>query len=164
MSREAPTQTAQAPDRTGAAEVLPDLFSRYQPVIEGALRRELERGELPVYDSLRYMMGWVESDGSPSGSGGGKALRPTLCLLACEAAGGELQRAIPAAVALEYVHNFSLIHDDLQDGDRFRRHRLTVWAVWGQDVALVAGNLMLKAAGERRLRRAQRGGLRGADL
>ncbi len=136
------------PDPPGDASTrgLPGFFARYQGLIDAALRRELEREELPLYDALRYMMGWVESDGRPAVSGGGKAVRPTLCLLASEAAGGEVDRAMPAAVALEYVHNFSLIHDDLEDRDRFRRHRLTVWAVWGEATALISGNLMLKVA------------------
>ena len=124
----------------------PAFFARYQPLIDGALRQELDRTALPAYNPLRYMMGWVDGEGNPGGPGGGKAVRPTLCLLACEAAGGDVTRALPAAVALEYVHNFSLIHDDVQDRDRYRRHRLTVWAVWGEPTALVSGNLMLKVA------------------
>ena len=125
---------------------MPAFFARFQSLIDEALRRELEQPELPSYVPLRYMMGWVDSDGNPGGPGGGKAVRPTLCLLACEAAGGDVARALPAAAALEYVHNFSLIHDDVQDRDRHRRHRLTVWAVWGEPTALVSGNLMLKVA------------------
>jgi geranylgeranyl diphosphate synthase type I len=74
---------------------------------------------------------------------GGKALRPTLCLLACEAAGGDWHAALPAAAALELVHNFSLVHDDIQDRDAERRHRPTVWAVWGEPQAINAGDALL---------------------
>ncbi len=94
---------------------------------------------------LRYHMGWEEADGRPC-TGGGKALRPNLCLLACEAAGGEAARALPAAAALELVHNFSLIHDDIQDRDRERRHRPTVWSIWGEAQAINAGDALLTLA------------------
>jgi geranylgeranyl diphosphate synthase type I len=67
-------------------------------------------------------------------------------MLAAEAVGGDLERATPIAVALEYVHNFSLIHDDLEDMDRMRHHRPTVWAVWGKSAAIISGNAMLKIA------------------
>ena len=73
-------------------------------------------------------------------------MRPTLAMLAAEAVGGDLERATPIAVALEYVHNFSLIHDDLEDMDRMRHHRPTVWAVWGKSAAIISGNAMLKIA------------------
>jgi geranylgeranyl diphosphate synthase type I len=125
---------------------LPGFFGRYQPFISAALRAELAGKSLPLYDALRYHMGWVDEHGKPSDSGGGKAFRPTLCLLSCEAAGGLPERALPAAVALEFVHNFSLIHDDIQDRDRTRRGRPTVWAIWGIPVAVVAGDAMLKVA------------------
>ena len=146
MAKVAAVPSDSSESARAAPQGMPAFFARYQPLIDGALKRELDRSQRPPYNPLRYMMGWVDSDGNPTGSGGGKAVRPTLCLLACEAAGGDVTRALPAAVALEYVHNFSLIHDDVQDRDRFRRHRLTVWAVWGEPIALVSGNLMLKVA------------------
>ena len=91
-------------------------------------------------------MGWQEIDGTDSIATGGKRMRPTLAMLAAEAVGGDLERATPIAVALEYVHNFSLIHDDLEDMDRMRHHRPTVWAVWGKPAAIISGNAMLKIA------------------
>ena len=102
-------------------------------------------------------MGWTDTGGSPSDGGGGKRLRPTLTLLACESAGGDVEMALPVAVALEYVHNFSLIHDDLEDGDRFRHHRPTVWAVWGDATAIVSGNAMLNVADQAARRLSERG-------
>jgi geranylgeranyl diphosphate synthase type I len=115
-------------------------------MIATALRDELAGQRLPIYDTLRYFMGWADDKGRPAESGGGKRFRPTLCLLACEAAGGAPERALPSAVALEFVHNFSLIHDDIEDNDRYRHHRLTVWAVWGVPIGIVAGDIMLKLA------------------
>ena len=91
---------------------------------------------------LRYYMGWVDIRGNPCAATEGKALRPALCLFACEAAGGTVSEAMPAAVALEFIHNFSLIHDDIQDRDEIRHHRPTLWAVWGVPKALVAGNVL----------------------
>lgn len=125
---------------------LPSFFARYQEPIDAALRAELDGLTLPLYETHRYYMGWTDVDGTESSNGGGKRLRPTLSLLAAEAAGGEPERAMPVAVSLEYVHNFSLIHDDLEDQDRIRHHRPTVWAVWGEPTAIVSGNAMLKIA------------------
>ena len=118
------------------------MFTKYRPSIMRGLRQNLASDHLQVYDMLRYYMGWADVDGNPCVATEGKALRPTLCLFACEAAGGTVGMAMPAAVALELIHNFSLIHDDIQDGDETRHHRPTVWAVWGIPKALVAGNVL----------------------
>ncbi|MBI2935244.1 MAG: polyprenyl synthetase family protein [Chloroflexi bacterium] len=91
---------------------------------------------------IEYHMGWIDPQGRPMTNSSGKALRPALCLFACTAVGGTAEEALPAAAALELIHNFSLIHDDIQDGDRERRHRPTLWALWGQPQALEAGNTM----------------------
>jgi len=125
---------------------LPEFFSRYESRIDEALRTELLGLDQDIYNIHRYYMGWQEIDGTDSSAGGGKRMRPTLAMLAAEAVGGDLERATPIAVALEYVHNFSLIHDDLEDMDRMRHHRPTVWAVWGKPAAIISGNAMLKIA------------------
>jgi geranylgeranyl diphosphate synthase type I len=91
---------------------------------------------------IRYHLGWVDAEGVPQFGSAGKALRPTLCLLACESVSGEYRQALPAAAALELVHNYSLIHDDIQDDDRERRHRPTVWAIWGKPQAINVGTAM----------------------
>ena len=91
---------------------------------------------------LRYHMGWETSKGVSAQAISGKRLRPALCLFTCEAVGGNAINAMPAAVALELIHNFSLIHDDIQDLDLERHSRETVWAVWGKPKALIAGNSM----------------------
>lgn len=117
------------------------MFVEYRGAIGASLRNAL-CGSLPVYDMLRYYMGWVDVNGEPCAGAEGKYLRPTLCLFACDATGGALRQAMPAAVALELIHNFSLIHDDIQDKDETRHHRKTLWAVWGVPKALVAGNIL----------------------
>ena len=102
----------------------------------------LAERQSPLYDMMRYHLGWIDAQGRPLPGSAGKALRPTLCLLACEAVGGTYHRALPAAAAVELVHNFSLIHDDIQDDDRERRHRPTVWSIWGKPQAINAGTAM----------------------
>ena len=78
--------------------------------------------------------------------GAGKALRPALTLLSARAASAAPERGVPAAVAVELVHNFSLLHDDIMDGDTERRHRPTAWTVYGIGAAILAGDAMLALA------------------
>ncbi len=127
---------------------LPQMFQRYRANISRSLRDSLSQQHSDVYDMLRYYMGWVDENGRPHEAMEGKALRPTLCLFACEAVGGALEMAMPSAVALEFIHNFSLIHDDIQDRDEIRHNRKTLWAVWGDPKALVAGNVLRVVADE----------------
>jgi geranylgeranyl diphosphate synthase, type I len=94
---------------------------------------------------LRYHLGWEEADGKPAHHTG-KRLRPSLALLACEAVGGDASRALPFAAALELVHNFSLVHDDVQDRDAKRHGRETVWSLWGEAQAINAGDALLAIA------------------
>jgi geranylgeranyl diphosphate synthase, type II len=79
---------------------------------------------------------------------GGKRVRPVLCLAAAEAAGGELERALPAAAAVELVHSFSLVHDDLPalDDDEERRGQPSVWAAFGEATAILAGDALVVEA------------------
>ena len=76
-------------------------------------------------------------------SGGGKRIRPTLLLLACEAFGGTLQDALPAASAVEMFHNFTLLHDDIMDNAEVRRGKPSVYASWGNNVAILSGDAMM---------------------
>ena len=116
------------------------------------------------YGQIEYHHGWRSPDLQPKPWQPGKLLRPTLLLLACEVAanqaGGDLEaaveRAIPAALAVEFVHNFSLIHDDIEDGDDERHHLPTLWKLWGVPQAINTGDgvfalarLQLRALPER---------------
>ncbi len=121
---------------------LPEVFNKYRDAIDADLKEVLTPFSMPLYDMMRYHLGWTDAAGNPAAKGSGKALRPTLCLLACEAAGATIDRAVPAATAVELVHNFSLIHDDIQDDDSERRHRPTVWKLWGKPQAINAGTAM----------------------
>lgn len=121
---------------------LPAVFQRYHEAVDSGLRDRLSVSTSFVYSMLRYNMGWSDTSGVPVSAAQGKALRPTLCLLACEAVCGEFKRALAPAVSLELIHNFSLIHDEIQDRDESRRHRPTLWKVWGDAKALTAGNVL----------------------
>jgi geranylgeranyl diphosphate synthase type I len=136
------------------------VLSRHQAEIYAALRRTVMRASnaaarseiadlQPYYGQIQYHLGWVNSDFSPAATHPGKLLRPTLLLLAYEAAGAwglatetpdYLRRAMPAAVAVELTHNFTLIHDDIEDGDTERRHRPTLWKLWGIPQSINTGD------------------------
>jgi geranylgeranyl diphosphate synthase type I len=89
-----------------------------------------------------YHMGWTDAGGNRIESSGGKGIRPTLAILAAEAAWAEPEVGVPGGVAVELVHNFSLIHDDIIDTDVERHHRPTVWSVYGIGPAIVAGDAL----------------------
>ena len=126
--------------------ILTELVSRYGGAVDAELRRVVGDNPLPLYDMLRYHMGWVDEIGRPLNAASGKRLRPLLCLLACEAVGGRIDAALPAAAAVELIHNFTLIHDDVMDEDHERRHRRTVWSRWGSAQAINAGDLLYAVA------------------
>ncbi len=98
------------------------------------------------YGMLHYHLGWVDANFQPAHFDAGKRIRPVLALLCCEASGGEWQSALPAAAAVELLHNFSLIHDDIEDGDRTRRGRATLWTLWGNAQAINAGDALFTFA------------------
>ena len=132
-------------------------LARYRRALDQYLRSLLSAREPPLlYGMVRYHLGWEDAAGKPQ-EAGGKALRPALCLLTCEAAGGDWRQALPAAAGVELVHNFSLIHDDIQDRDRERHHRPTVWSIWGEAQAINAGDALLALARLSVLRLAEEG-------
>ena len=90
-----------------------------------------------LYEPIKYMMEL-----------GGKRLRPVLLLMACEAFGGDIKKAMPAAHALEMFHNFTLVHDDIMDGAELRRGKETIWQIWGEDTAILVGDTMFAMAVE----------------
>ena len=120
---------------------LPAAFETYKESLDATLRSAFDGRDLGIYQMQRYHLGWIDAKGRPS-NGQGKGLRPMMCLFACQAAGGDWRKALNAAAAMELVHNFSLIHDDIQDGDTQRRHRDTVWHKWGLAQGINAGDSM----------------------
>jgi len=109
-----------------------------------------------------YHYGLADMDGNPVREGSGKALRPALALLSARAAGAAAERGVTPAVAVELVHNFSLLHDDIMDGDTERRHRPTAWTVFGVGAAILAGDAMLALANDLLLEEMAPGGPWGA--
>jgi geranylgeranyl diphosphate synthase type I len=130
---------------------------KYRDELLAEIASVIGDNKLPLYDMMRYQLGWVDEQGWPQPSWGGKMVRPALCLLTCEAVGGDWRKALPAAASLEMVHNFSLIHDDIEDGSPQRRHQDSLWKVWGQAQAINAGDAMFALARLAMLRLAIRG-------
>lgn len=125
---------------------LPFPLTQSRELVEPAMRAAIGRLDPTSRQVASYHLGWVEADGRETAGSGGKALRPALALLSARAAGVPAEAGVPGAVAVELVHNFSLLHDDLMDGDVQRRHRATVWAVWGASTAILVGDAMLALA------------------
>jgi geranylgeranyl diphosphate synthase, type I len=91
----------------------------------------------PLYEMLAYHLG-LDGDQGPRG----KRMRPLLGLLAYQSLTGDYRAALPGAAAVELGHNFSLVHDDIEDADTERRHRPTLWAIWGVPLAINAGDAL----------------------
>ncbi|HEY7269690.1 MAG TPA: polyprenyl synthetase family protein [Dehalococcoidia bacterium] len=113
----------------------PDFLHRYRGEIEAEVARLVPSSDEPLFEMVRYQLGWTDGGGPSLG----KCVRPALCLFACETLGGDRSKALPVAVGIELLHNFSLIHDDIEDGDELRHHRPTVWKVYGRERAVLAG-------------------------
>lgn len=124
---------------------VPHALVRYRPAIEGTLQAIVGTSDDPLARVARYVLGWEDEGGRPA-NGGGKRVRPSLCLLAAEAAGGTITEALPGAAAVELVHNFSLVHDDVQDRDVERHHRPTIWALFGDAQAINVGDYLFALA------------------
>jgi len=124
------------------------MLERGRTLSAPVLRAAVDRLAQPMDTVAAYHFGWIDADGRPADGDGGKAVRPALALLSAEAAGAPPERGVPGAVAVELVHNFSLLHDDLMDGDEQRRHRDTVWKVHGPAQAILVGDALFALANE----------------
>ncbi|MFQ5397980.1 MAG: polyprenyl synthetase family protein [Anaerolineae bacterium] len=128
---------------------LQKLSAAMLPALDQEMRAVLGADEtLPdsFHGMMHYHMGWTDAEFRPIEVKAGKRIRPVLCLLSCQAAGGDWRQALPAAVAVELLHNFSLIHDDIEDASPTRRGRLTVWKLWGIELAINSGDAMFAVA------------------
>jgi len=108
------------------------------------IKRSGKHGAESLEEILAYQMGWEEAGSGNTAEG--KKIRPLLVTLTADAAGGEWPLSVPAAAAVELVHNFSLIHDDIEDESETRRGRPTVWKKWGRALAINAGDAMFSLA------------------
>ena len=124
------------------------LLERGRTMATPVLRAAVDRLAPPMDTVAAYHFGWIDAEGRPSDADGGKAVRPALALLSAEVAGAPPETGLPGAVAVELVHNFSLLHDDLMDGDEQRRHRDTVWKVHGPAQAILVGDALFALANE----------------
>ncbi|MGV9272856.1 family 2 encapsulin nanocompartment cargo protein polyprenyl transferase [Streptomyces griseosporeus] len=136
------------PEAPGDGAEAADILRRTRAVVDPELRAALETLPGPMRRVALYHFGWQEADGRQASGGAGKALRPALVLAAAAALGGPAARggAVRAAVAVELVHNFTLLHDDVMNRDASRRHRPTAWTVFGDADAILAGDALLALA------------------
>src|SRR5499425_425169 len=126
---------------------MPAGVATARDLVGPALAHAVERMSPDVREVAAYHLGLPGANGNAAApGGGGKALRPALALLSARAAMAAPERGVPAAVAVELVHNFSLLHDDIMDGDTERRHRPTAWTVYGVGAAILAGDALLALA------------------
>ncbi|RDI57687.1 polyprenyl synthetase family protein [Nocardia pseudobrasiliensis] len=109
---------------------------------EPPLREAITTLPEPLDLMAAYHLGWRDREGNPTGAGWGKGLRAALVFAAAHACGVDARTVVPAAVAVELVHNFTLVHDDVMDADRLRRGRATVWTVWGVPQAICLGDAL----------------------
>ena len=122
--------------------VTPAALNRAKLLVEPALRAAVDSLDENLRLPVTYHLGWTDQDGNPSDAGSGKGVRSALAMLGTEAVHGLPDAAISGGVAVELIHNFSLIHDDIMDNDRTRRHRATVWDVFGVGEGIVVGDAM----------------------
>ena len=124
------------------------LLERGRTLAMPVLRSAIDRLAPPMDTVAAYHFGRIDAHGKPSAGDGGKAVRPALAVLSAEVMSAAPETGVPGAVAVELVHNFSLLHDDLMDGDEQRRHRDTVWKVHGPAQAILVGDALFALANE----------------
>lgn len=113
-----------------------DRYNAYRTLIDARLTTVIDRDQpVSMYEPARYVL-----------SGGGKRIRPVLVMLACEAAGGDPRDAVEAGVAVEILHNFTLVHDDIMDRADTRRGRQTVHKKWDENIAILVGDELMGIA------------------
>ncbi|OKI02288.1 hypothetical protein A6A06_14630 [Streptomyces sp. CB02923] len=132
---------AASPEDAGLI-LLEQAGHRVRPVLERQVTGRLNQ----VEKHAGYHLGWQDEKGRPCAGSSGKAVRPALALASAKAVGGRSRDALTAAGAVQMVHEFSLLHDDIIDGDRTRRHRPTVWSVFGVPAGILTGDLLLSLA------------------
>jgi len=124
------------------AEVL-RIFEKYTPLVDGEIKSLLSaQDNLLMYDMMSYFFGYLDEDMKPVTGFGGKRFRPGICLLLADFY-GSLEKTIEIATSIEIFHNFTLIHDDIEDRDQMRRGRPTVWNKWGINHGINTGDAQL---------------------
>jgi geranylgeranyl diphosphate synthase type I len=120
------------------------ILNQHLEMVDNEIKALFGKRKFPerLYDMMKYHLGWLNEELKPIDQYRGKRFRPTLCLLTYNALSGVYDKALPAAAAIELIHNFSLIHDDIEDMDEERRHKPTVWKLWGIPHAINVGDGM----------------------
>jgi len=121
---------------------VPSILERARQIVEPEVETAVNSLCPELLHPVRYHFGWEEIDGSPSATKSGKGLRPALAILSAESVGASAQTGALGGAAVELIHNFSLIHDDIIDGDTERRHRTTVWKAFSVDDAVISGDAL----------------------
>ncbi|MER6690521.1 polyprenyl synthetase family protein [Streptomyces minutiscleroticus] len=125
----------------------PDVLARCRTLVAPSLREAVGRLHPWMGEMAAYAFGWRDLGGT-GGASGGKGVRQALAVLGAEAVGAPGRDGVPAAVAVELVHVFSLLHDDVMDGDPLRRGRPSVWKAYGTGPAVLAGDALFALAVE----------------
>ena len=123
-----------------------EILNKYVSDIENTIKGMLKVAPTFIHGVISYHFGWVDQNFRPIEFERGKMLRPTLCLLVFDALTGGHKDALPIAAALEMIHNFTLIHDDIEDNDLERRGRPTAWSIWGKPLAINVGDFLYTLA------------------
>ena len=125
-----------------------DILVRCCTLVQPALQAAVNQLHPWLQRMAGFSFGWCDLEGTSKAGGGmsGKGVRQTLAVLSAEAAGGPAEAAMPGAVAVELMHVFSLIHDDIMDGDETRRHQLTLWKAYGTGPAVLTGDALFALA------------------
>ncbi|KQX63907.1 polyprenyl synthetase family protein [Streptomyces sp. Root1310] len=135
-------------EATATRSRAPRILARCRALVRPALVEAVGRSHPWVGEMAGYSFGWCGVGGVPATGSGGKGIRQALAVLGAEAAGAPARTGVPAAVAVELVHAFSLLHDDIMDGDPTRRGRATVWKAYGTGPAVLAGDALFALAVE----------------
>ena len=132
-------------------EALAGCIAEYRPRVVEELRTIVGADPAALFAWMRFHLGWEEQDGRAASGGPGKMLRSTALLLAAETYAGSVEQALPAAAAIELVHGFSLLHDDVEDQSAQRRGRPAVWTFAAAALGVLAlASLARFAIGRRR--------------
>lgn len=137
-------QTALRP--TVPRPTAPQVLARCRELVRPALAAAIERLHPWPREMAAFSLGWCEVGGKPGSGAHGKGVRQALTVLCAEAAGAPGETAVAGAVAVELIHTFSLLHDDIMDGDETRRQRETVWKAYGTGPAVLAGDALFALA------------------
>lgn len=123
-----------------------NTLTKYTADIDATIKDILAESPDFIRGVINYHIGWVDSDFKPASFDRGKMFRPTICLLIYEALTGQYKAALSVAASIELIHNFSLLHDDIEDGDTERRGRPTAWTIWGKPLVINVGDHLYSLA------------------